>query len=217
MKIHLITVFLFISFTSYAQTELYSKIESDFQSITNNFKRYLPLTASKSFEDIIEDFNKNLSTYLEGGYGLSFEELNKIRVMKKFSTAFENFYSALSFESNHMPCSMKDIRLVREYFPEISMSAIKYYAGDLIVYKIQVDEYCVYVARHTNQYSIKTVYYSAKSGNRMHSGNIGLAYKCVRKIIDNVKFNYSKTVVPVITKQDNLTTDPNISTYCSAE
>ncbi len=216
-KIFLLVFFLIFTLCTFSQTELYTKVEANFLFISSNFKKYLPLKESKSFESFIESFNTNVSSYLNGGYGLTFEELNKVRVMKKFSTAFENFYSALRYDCNKTFCCMKDIRLVMEYFPEINMVISKYYQDSLMVYKIEVDRFCVFFARHDDKNSSKTIYYSAKLGNSTQSGNMGLPYNCVRKIIDNVDFGYSKYVTPIITKQENINSFSNTNSFCGAE
>lgn len=216
-RIFLLNAFFLISLWTFAQTEPYTRVENDFFFITNNFKRYLSVRESESFENFIDKFNTDVSSYLEGGFGLTFEELNKVRIMKKFSTAFKSFYSALRYGSNMNTCSMKDTRLVMEYFPEITMNIFKYYEGTLIVYKIKVDQFCVFVARHTDNSAIKTIYYTAKLGRSTRSGNMGLNYKCVRKVIDNVDFDFSQSVFPIIIKQENISRLPDAYSFCPGE
>ena len=194
-----------------------AKLSFFFEKIFKNFKKYLPVKESESYEKFIENFNTNISRYLEGGYGLTFDELNKVRIMKKFSDAFENFFNALRYGSNKNFCSMKDIRLVIEYFPEITINISQYYEGSLKFYKIVVDRFCVFVARHTDKSSIKTIYYSTKQGYSTQSGNMGLPYKCVRKIIDNVDFGFSQSISPIITKQENISSMMDTFSNCADE
>jgi hypothetical protein len=218
MKSYIFTlIIIIISNHLYAQTELYQQTEKKFLLITSNFKTFISTDESESFENIIEKYLKEITEYLEGGYGLTFDELNKIRTIKKYATAFENFYTGLRYNSGKFPISMKDIRLVMEYFPDIRMVIQARYPNSLIIYMIEINDYCVYVARHTDNDKIKRVHYSAKLGNKTQYGDIGLGYKCVRKIVDNVGFSFSKNVPPIITKQEIQEYDSDIFSFCQDE
>jgi len=205
-----------ISKSVFSQSKNYTKIEEQFLNFVNNFKSSISTTHAQYFKKQLEAFNENLTEYLKGGYGLSFNELNELRVMKKNTSVFEDFYATMGFDDNKSTCSMKDIRIVNEYFPEIEFSLIKSSEKFVNIYKIKIDQYNVFVARHTDRAFDKKINYSCKFNNQIKTGNMGLPYKCIRKIIDNASNNFTQLLNPIILNTENIASIGSLSS-CTSE
>ena len=184
-----------------AQSESYKTTLDHFEALAQNFKLLIASkTNSEKYRDRLDKFLEDIDLYLDGGYGFSFDEMNKLRVIKKYCKAFSEFVYMAGAGRGGGYASGKDIRLVQEIFPDIQVYIVNNYADGLTVHKVIIGKYQVFVCRNAEKETTKKVYYACRTANGNVSGSFGLGYKCYRKMFDNSDNLNNQDLKPVLTK-----------------
>ena len=142
MKYLIIFSLLCFSKVIFSQTRSMAEYESSLSSISYNFKSNIKngddwKKASRTISSLIEDANEDLKS----GSGLSFQEMNNLRVIKKYLDAFQVVGQSVN-PSNNSHFNRRSLRYVQEKVSGVSFD-YQFSELNVDVYRLKIDNYLV--------------------------------------------------------------------------
>lgn len=170
--------------------------ESDaFRRIQNLYNGYVELLPYKvaqekgsyDFHKTLEDFVPLLDSYLKAGSGLSFDEMNQVRVMRSHINAMAEFTWLGGAERNCGWSEKKSLQIIKEIYPDVLVENV--FIGEnacITVISVQMGSYVFYAGTHDEKKKVKRVYYQVNF-TKLHTvnGYCGIQANKYTKICDN--------------------------------
>ena len=188
-KLILLIAFVFYSTICFGQQ---SDAFRDIQRLYDSYVDHLPSkvadeNGSYSFHRKLEDFTELLDNYLKAGSGLSFEEMNQVRVIRSNVNAMAEFAYLAGAERNCGWSEKKSLQIIQEIYPDISVSNVA--MGDnacVSVIRVQLGSYVFYAGTHNKNKKVIQVHYLVNF-TPLHSakGYCGIQANKYVKICDN--------------------------------
>jgi len=190
MRKNLISLILILYVTiSYGQS---SETVTQIQRVYDNYVYNLPSkvadeNGSDRFRRKLEDFTELLDSYLKPGSGLSFEEMNQVRVIRSRINAMAEFAYLAGAERNCGWSEKRSLQIIQEIYPDISVGNVA--MGDnacVFVIRVQIGEYVFYAGTHNESKKVKQVNYLVNYTS-LHTakGYCGIQANRYVKICDN--------------------------------
>lgn len=170
MKFFSLIFFLSFSVIIFSQKHSIESYKSSLNSISYNFKDNVKVEdewedEERKIDYLIEDAEEDLKS----GSGLTFAEMNELRVIKKYLRAFQVVGESIN-PSNDSHFNKRSLKYVQEMVGGISL---EYQFSDINVdvYKLRIDDYYVYLFYYSDgKYTMRTIGW--KLLNEMHCGSI---------------------------------------------
>lgn len=170
MKFFSLIFFLSFSVNIFSQKHSIESYKSSLNSISYNFKDNVKVEdewedEERKIDYLIEDAEEDLKS----GSGLTFSEMNELRVIKKYLRAFQVVGESIN-PSNDSHFNKRSLKYVQEMVGGISLE-FQFSDINVDVYKLRIDDYYVYLFYYSDgKYTMRTIGW--KLLNEMHCGSI---------------------------------------------
>ena len=149
MKNFIIFSMVFFSKVIFSQNHSISEYESSLISISYNFKSNIKnedywQKENRTISSLIDDADEDLKS----GSGLSFQEMNNLRVIKKYLSAFQVVGQCVN-PSNDSFFNRRSLRYVQEKVSGISFD-YQFSKLNVDVYRLKIDNYIVFLFYYSN-------------------------------------------------------------------
>jgi hypothetical protein len=200
----------FLIFTSVNALHAQSAIVNQLTEIELGYEQTLPrfISSTKNSDAYrvkVEEWVEILDKYLDKNSGLSFDEMNQVRAIRKRAKTIAEFSWMGQAERNCGWAPIDIINRIQEIYPEISIQKEKTESPCVDVLRFHLGKYIFFTASHKENDFIKRVYYKTKfSEYSIKEGYCGAQPYKLTKICDNANQLSSQNFVPIIIKCENL-------------
>jgi hypothetical protein len=166
----ILAIVLSVPFFIFSQKHSIDSYKSSLNNISYNFK------SNVKNEDYWEDEEKNISSLIEdadedlkSGSGLTFSEMNELRIIKKYLRALQVVGESIN-PSNDSHFNKRSLKYVQELVSGISLEFL-FTELNVNVYRLRLDNYYVYLFYYSDgSYTMRTIGW--KLLNEMRCGSI---------------------------------------------